>query len=347
MNDTIHQAINICIKKNIPFVAYILPNQSNWDFFSNPSTNINCNTKFIINTFEQHFANPLEINAELNAIETIKLLKDSEIFPYAKITPWDKSTDFCYYNASLNNLISTLKENGGKVVISRTICNSALNFNWAKISEEYFKCFPSTFRYIYFTQETGCWLGASPEILIDYNANDTTFTTMSLAGTRKANNQPWDNKNIEEHDYVTEYIHKTLNSMGLKVTIHQAKNLSFGDIEHLCHIITSTFEPYHFIDILKRLSPTPALAGYPMDSALKSISCIEEHPRYCYGGYVALSNKLGFKAYVNFRGVHFNQYNYCIYSGGGITAKSNIHEEWAETESKIKKLKDIIDKFTS
>ena len=72
MNDTIHQAINICIKKNIPFVAYILPNQSNWDFFSNPSTNINCNTKFIINTFEQHFANPLEINAELNAIETIK-----------------------------------------------------------------------------------------------------------------------------------------------------------------------------------------------------------------------------------------------------------------------------------
>ena len=130
--------------------------------------------------------------------------------------------------------------------------------------------------------------------------------------------------------------------MGLNVTIHPVENLKFGNIEHLCHRITSTFNNLSFLEILSKLSPTPALAGYPIRTALEDIRRYERHPRYCYGGYIALKNESGFRAYVNFRGAHFDKETYCIYSGGGITAESNAHAEWDEAESKIFKLKQIL-----
>ena len=346
-NKTIHQAINLCIQKNIPFVAYILPGNNFVNFFSNP-TNSTHNTTFYVNLFGEKQSKPVAISNELNAIETIKEFQYSSVFPSAQILPWKDSTDFESYCNQVMLITSYLKKHKGKIVLSRVLSGNALNIDWAKVALSYFEKFPSTFRYIYFTQETGCWLGASPEILISHKKSASTFETMSLAGTRKvsSNNQPWDIKNIEEHNYVTDYIVSTLESLGLTVSIHNAENLNYGTIEHLCHRITSSFNNIPYLEILNKLSPTPALAGYPLNEALDVISKIEEHPRICYGGYVALDDHENFISYVNFRGGHFNSNKYCLYSGGGIVSDSIAELEWEETNAKISSLKHIIDNFS-
>lgn len=343
-NETIHQAINLCIQKNIPFVAYILPGNSAINFFSNPTNSIH-STTFYINFFGDKESTPIAISDELDALETIQSFQNCKPFPSPKISPWKESTNFESYCDQISQITSHLKIHKGKIVLSRVLCGEVTNINWANIALCYFKEHPKTFRYIYFTQETGCWLGASPEILISHTKAEPTFETMSLAGTRKSSlsEQSWDFKNIEEHNYVTDYIVSTLDSLGLKALVHEAENLNYGTIEHLCHRITSSINDIPYFKILNKLSPTPALAGYPLDNALNIITKLEEHPRICYGGYVALEDDKNFISYVNFRGGHFDSKRFCLYAGGGITADSISLNEWDETTSKINSLQQIID----
>lgn len=345
MNNSIYEAINICLQKNIPFVSYIMPNDTKINFFSNPTESYSSDTKFYVNFFADKSNDLIKISNEFDANETIKYLKDSEPLLKPFIEPHSKSTTFESYSIQISKIISLLNNIDGKIVLSRSICDNSIDFNWGKIALKYFQEFPSTFRYIYYTRQTGCWIGASPEIIFKHNKNEDIFETMSLAGTRKIssyNNETWDNKNKEEHDYVTRYIVNILSGLGLKPFIHQAENINFGKIEHLCNRITSTLNNKKPIDVIATLSPTPALAGYPIDFAIENITILEEHPRYCYGGYVAIEDSTCFDAYVNLRCVHFNNKKYCIYSGGGITIDSNATDEWDETESKAYVLKQIL-----
>ena len=343
MNNIILEAINICIQKNIPFVAYIMPEESNINFFSNPSESFYSDTKFYVNFFADKSGNLIQINKEFDANETINRLKDSNPLPNPSIEPHSISTTFESYSIQISKITSILNNIDGKVVLSRSICDNSTNFNWGQIALEYFQKFPNTFRYIYYTKPTGCWIGSSPEIIFKHKKSENFFETMSLAGTRKiaaSNCNQWDKKNIDEHDYVTNFIVDVLENMGLTPIVHQSENLNFGQIEHLCNRITSTLNNIKPIDVVTALSPTPALAGYPVQFALEHISKMEEHPRFCYGGFIA--DSIGFNAYVNLRCAHFNNEKYCIYSGGGITINSNATDEWNETESKANVLKQIL-----
>lgn len=345
-NSVINQAINLCIQKNIPFVAYMLPNNNNLFFFSNPSST-NHSTNFYISFFGEKESYPIKISNELNATDTILQFANSSRLQEPEIAPWPTSTNYEAYKNQIEKIVCRLKTNNGKVVLSKVICGNANNIDWADITFNYFKLHPSTFRYIYFTTQTGCWIGASPEILINHDKTTDYFNTMSLAGTRKTNqnNLPWDKKNVVEHNFVTNYIVDILKSLGLNVKVHDYESLTYGKIEHLCNRITSSFNNISFFEILNKLSPTPALAGYPLEDSLDIITNTEEHPRYCYGGYVALDDPEKFMAYVNFRGGHFDTNKYCLYSGGGIVSDSIAELEWEETNMKIRTLKQIIDNY--
>lgn len=322
-----------------------MPNEAYINFFSNPTESFRSNTKFYVNFFADKSTTPIFINKEFNIDETIKLFKDSSPLPKPLIEPHTNSTTFESYRVKIAKIISLLNNIDGKIVLSRSICGKAIVLDWGQIALEYFDKFPATFRYIYYTKQTGCWIGASPEIIFKHKKTENAFETMSLAGTRKISSnrdKTWDKKNTEEHNYVTHYIVDILGNLGLTPTVHQSENISFGTIEHLCNRITSTLNDKQPIDVITALSPTPALAGYPVDFAIDNINLLEEHPRYCYGGYVAIEDNDNFNAYVNLRCVHFNSENYCLYSGGGITIDSNVNEEWNETESKSNVLTQIL-----
>ena len=309
--------------------------QQKQPFFASPQE---IKAGFFINEFCNPFNLPAVILPELSPEDIAELPKTNNDSP----TPYSRTTTREEYEISVTDTIAALKRNGGKTVLSRVICNTSEGINWGKVATSYFSAFPNTFRFIYFTPETGAWLGASPETLLTYNISHDTIATMSLAGTRlKDDTAAWDKKNVKEHNFVTDYIVNTLATHGIKANVGPAEDLNYGKIKHLCHRITANFSG-DIIPLLHSLSPTPALAGTPLKQAISHIKACEAHPRRCYGGYVGVKCDTMVCAFVNLRSVHFSDKGYCIYAGSGITADSDVDTEWLETENKVARLSEII-----
>ena len=342
LSPDILKAIEICLELNIPFVAYSLPGKKEIEFFANPSSTgenkakLDGRHEFIINYFNNEYPYIIGIQHEVTELDIIANAEKYQRNKEPEIFPWPYSTDCLQYHGQIHELIDHLKSRGGKTVLSRVITGE-LAIDWLDNLEWLFS-HRDLFCNIYFTQETGCWIGSTPELLLDLNHKTGQLSTMSLAGTRIASfsNADWDNKNIEEHNYVTKYIIDTLSKYDIKANVSAPSSVSFGNIEHLCHKITANIGDNDIIQILNDLSPTPAVAGYPKDQAIIDISQIEIHPRYCYAGYIGVSDNVGLHVYVNLRCAHIDHSKICIYGGGGITSKSNAKDEWLETEMKTR-----------
>lgn len=330
-----------CLHHNIPFVYYIMPGETESNFFANQSMPGKCkcrsDRKFIISPWLGRFERALTICDEADA-DTI-LCQAPEIMPEG-LAPYSKSTGHARYIERLSLLIERLKERGGKTVYSRTICGDMTNVDIERLIISQFESYPLTFRYLYFTPQTGAWLGTSPEILIDYNFDNQSFMTMALAGTRPMNEtSPWDEKTIDEQNIVTRFIGDELTACGVDFRVTRMDDYVFPPVKHICDIFTGSFPESRLPEIVNRLNPTPALGGFPLDNAVEEINRFELHPRRCYGGFVAISDRDDFKAYVNLRCLNFSSSRYCIYTGGGITSASDPESEWIETENKTELLR--------
>lgn len=107
-------------------------------------------------------------------------------------------------------------------------------------------------------------------------------------------------KNRVEHDYVTDFIDFHFRNHNLETDIEPYSAVAFGNIEHLCEVISGRGETDP-ISLLDDLNPTPALCGFPVDQAFGNILSYEMHDRKCYGGMVGLADDDGFAAYVDLR----------------------------------------------
>lgn len=205
--------------------------------------------------------------------------------------------------------------------------------------------FPHNFCHIYYTPATGAWMGATPEVLLD--TSEHNYTTMALAGTRPAGTEAsWDEKNQREQQMVTDFIVESLKPLSANIVVSNTITLPSGKIEHICtHIKGMLFESVSTMQVLDRLSPTPAVAGLPRDISLDRISAVEDFKRNCYSGYVAVMQGDSVSAWVNLRCLQFTaDGRYCIYAGGGITALSNPESEWEETTAKINSILSVLNK---
>lgn len=340
-NKTNIRAALHCLRYNIPFVYYVMPGETESCFFANQSMPGKCvcrsDRKFIISPWLGRYERALTICDEADADEILSL--STGIMPEG-LVPYGKSTGHDRYIERLSLLIERLKERGGKTVFSRTICGDMTNVDIERLIVSQFESYPLTFRYLYFTPQTGAWLGTSPEILIDYNFDNQSFMTMALAGTRPmSQTTPWDEKTIEEQNIVTRFIGDELKASGVEFKVRRMDDYVFPPVKHICDIFTGTFPDNRLPEIVNRLNPTPALGGFPLDNAVEEINRFELHPRRCYGGFVAISDRNSFKAYVNLRCLNFSSSRYCIYTGGGITAASDPQSEWIETENKTELLR--------
>lgn len=249
------------------------------------------------------------------------------------------------YVESLTQLIEELKRDGGKTVFSR-VRQIKSHASPAAVAKAYWEKHPDTFRYLCASPETGIWFGATPELIIRRH-DDNMYETMALAGTRRVSSDPWDVKNTDEHEFVIRHITDILCGCGLECHIGNGQAIAFGDIEHLAHKIT--FKPGNFSlsALALRLSPTPAISGYPVNIALDRISRYEKSPRYYYGGEIMACVDGREECYLNLRCAHVSPnddktWTYSIYCGGGITAMSEPESEWTETVLKSASLAEAI-----
>lgn len=229
------------------------------------------------------------------------------------------------------------KIGNGKIIAARvSVENGSVDI--ASTFSELTKRHPDAFVFCFSTPQTGCWIGASPELLLESTGKG--LSTMALAGTRHSySKEDWDLKNVEEQQMVTTFITEALRKHGISPIIGETYSKHAGKVEHLCTPISvntqAQISTETLISILRDLSPTPALCGMPRDIALQVISDYENFERGYYGGFCGpYRSTSDFTFYVNLRCCLVEAERYCIYTGGGITLRSNAESEWNETEIK-------------
>ncbi|MDD6850913.1 MAG: chorismate-binding protein, partial [Bacteroidales bacterium] len=220
-----------------------------------------------------------------------------------------------------------------KVVISRVIKRAISDVDWPGFIEQLHDKNPDSFTFIYNTPHSGVWIGVSPEIIGDYS--DGKFSTMALAGTRLKGESVWSAKDIEEQEFVSNYIAERIKNAGFDYTVSDKFTLPAGNVEHICNMFTVRESDIRkMLDLVDLLHPTPALAGTPKDEAVEYILSHEHHNRECYGGYIGPFDAQSFHFAVNLRSMCFDERTVAVFVGSGITDKSIPESEYAETQAK-------------
>lgn len=360
------RAAEKCISRHIPFALYADKADSGFSFIAGlPKERTDGKAKKgtpgAPNTFSIGFFNheqePIALVGDLTAEQILSgdYVEDN-IFEEA-IIPAGKSTNRILYNAQVFTIKNRLKglRGGGKAVLSRIIVRKSAK-SPVEVAKEYFRLHPKAFRAIYYHPETGIWIVATPELLIDYDWKSHRLYTMALAGSRPAGTQgPWDTKNLREHRYVVRHIDETLRRHDIICDYPSVPLvLNAGPVEHLYTPISADHKlaAQKLGELLIDLSPTPAVAGYPLAVALDLIDNLELHRRYCYAGWIGWERGSHVSLYVNLRSTlvtpvkndedDVDGYLYNVYAGGGILSQSDADKEWEETELKSRNLCDII-----
>lgn len=269
-----------------------------------------------------------------------------ELQASCEITPETHSTTHDEYIGEVSQIISNCIRRDGKTVYSRVICGSLPDnhLSWGEMADRFFTRFPMAFRYLMYTPETKGWIGATPEQLLEFDKDSGKVSTVAFAGTRNVSEtgKDWDEKNIRENRFVSDYICQKLQELGIEVHATPLSTVNYGNIEHLCSHISGISHASRLSDIMDAINPTPALCGFPKEDAIRDIDRYEHHKRNCYGGFVAVDSPSGYHAFVNLRCMHFHGSRYCIYGGGGIVPESVPEAEFNETAAKTAFLTELL-----
>ena len=191
-----------------------------------------------------------------------------------------------------------------KVVPAKTKCiDLPENFDLASVFLTLCEAYPNAFINCFYSENTGFYIGASPETLIRTKGDE--FFTMALAGTQIAKgenplkNAAWTQKEIEEQALVSRYIPQ------------------LGSV------------------MLDLLHPTSAICGMPKDQALEFLQSEESFDRAYFSGFIGPVNMdEETTLYVNLRCAMLANKKIWLYAGAGITEDSVPEKEWEETEMK-------------
>lgn len=253
------------------------------------------------------------------------------------------------YILDISKTIDEIKETElAKVIVSRTIPQKRTSESLGKLYQQVFNQTPNAFVYLVNLPKAGTWMGATPEVLL--RSMGEQMETDSLAGTqaRKENSDySWHTKEIEEQAFVSRYMLDIFYRFNINPYSTQGPfTMESGQVAHLK--TSFTFPAGKIIqrlgEFIAELHPTPAVCGLPKKTADHFISKIEKHDRRYYSGFLGpwgLEDSV--RLFVNLRCMEILPEYYILYSGGGITSRSNPEEEWDETNNKARTLLSAIE----
>lgn len=202
---------------------------------------------------------------------------------------------------------------------------------------------PEAMVYLLYTPASGRWMGITPEVLLESEADGKQLHTMALAGTKRDTEEPWDLKNRVEHEAVVHYLEDKLSGMGLQPEKGPTHTQRAGALLHLCTDFRfSTDGRCTTMALLRALHPTPAVCGVPKEVALKHILQGEQTDRNYYSGYLGpVGMAEGTHVYVNLRCAQIRQSATLYYAGGGLNRYSELETERAEIDHKMNTLMEM------
>lgn len=205
--------------------------------------------------------------------------------------------------------------------------------------------YPRLMVMLFYTPESGAWLIASPEILMDSTGH--ILHTVALAGTMPftEGHVQWSEKNKHEQHVVEQYIENILMDCSEDLVKDGPVTTRAGNLVHL-----RTDFRFHLRrgqtlgSLVSRLHPTPAVCGMPKEEASEFIASYEGLDRSYYSGFagpVDINSQT--HLYVSLRCAHLvSPQQAVLYAGGGIMPDSDCRSEWLETESKLKTIRNVL-----
>ena len=264
--------------------------------------------------------------------------------PSSLLPPRNYAIDFANYHSQLE--LGTFR----KIVLARC-AEEKIDENVEPMDLFYKACalYPRMFIALVETEKSGCWLTATPEILLDGEGQD--WRTIALAGTMKLEGEQlngegetlrWSTKNIQEQRIVATYITECLEQFTGDFREEGPRTVRAANLVHLRSDFTFKLESQdHVGDLLQTLHPTPAVCGLPKREAFQFIIRNEHTPRRYYSGFMG---PLGQQThlYVSLRCMNIDG-NVChLYAGGGLLKDSTEEQEWAETEAKMETMRRLL-----
>lgn len=356
------------IEQKLPFALYRLPENNTINLvaqLSDANTSVDNNFDFtaeygfvlspfvkgkystqFIKAEKQYTFQHLEEIIENSYIETTKNVSSAASSTYIA-TSKEK-----YIENVIESIESIKSGNIEKVVISGvTIKEVNKDFDLLNYFEKLCSQYPYVLVYLLHTTETGFWMGATPELLLQFSSKQ--LQTVSLAGTKSlrnnASDMPWQQKEIDEQHLVTQHIQECFQQhFNEPLEISETKTISTG---HLLHLRTD-FKlqsqngslQKHYFSFLKALHPTPAVGGSPKEKAIAHILKTETHERAYYTGYLGFINPQKVSnIFVNLRCLKYESDKLILFTGAGITKDSTPEKEWEEIQLKAETLLKVLE----
>jgi len=337
----VFEEINTFLSAQNPFVCYVKPNENVWNLLVQQNDEIIDfigQAGFVFVPF--HDGKQVVIPFQGNSYSQGNL-ENLEKKPTENFTSgYDQKATF--ENLVSDGITAIRKGDFDKVVLSRKI---VLKEPIAIIDsfENLISTYPTAFRYLFFHPKVGLWMGATPEQLV--KINQSQFETVALAGTQLySENVIWATKEIEEQQFVTDFIIAKVKDKVNKLIVTDAKTVKAGNLAHLKSFISGELTlDLQVTDLIKTLHPTPAVCGLPKEKAIDFILKNEDYNRKYYAGFLGEFNKNNqTDLFVNLRCLEVENDVVNIYVGCGITKDSNPEKEFIETENKSMTMRDVL-----
>jgi isochorismate synthase len=194
------------------------------------------------------------------------------------------------------------------------------------------------------------FIGASPELLVEVDG--PVVRSHPLAGTaprtgdldndaRLAAELVASTKNQIEHRVVIDVVHDTLLPWASYLDWEPEPSIvTVANVQHLGTRMEGMLSQPGptVIELVRALSPTPALGGHPRDEALRLIERVEGFERGRYGGAVGWVDALGngtWAVAIRCAELSDDRRSARLVAGGGIVADSDPLAELAETQAKF------------
>ncbi len=359
---------------HLPFVAYRKPNETSVSAILQKNDAVNycqdfTNSGFVFSPFE-NIENAIIFPLNQSEIIEFKdeIILDETEHSQSNFNLENREKAKQFHVNLVENAVKAIKNESFKKVVTSRVEQSPFNSSETiSLFKRLLNNYKTAMVYCWYHPKVGLWLGATPETLLKIEGN--RLQTMSLAGTQPYVNTTdvtWQNKEIEEQQFVTDFIVDSLKPLVNTVSTTKLQTIKAGQLLHLQTKISAVFDKanFNFKNVLKALHPTPAVCGLPKAPAKDFILKNENYNREFYTGFLGELNFTQTKSrntnrknvennayqsiktvtnlFVNLRCLQIKNNQALIYVGGGITKDSNPEKEWEETVAKSLTTKSLL-----
>lgn len=239
-----------------------------------------------------------------------------------------------------------------KVVLARKLTVKQQQVHQpASLLKRWLKQNPYSYAFL-FQLADKAFVGCSPERL--YQRQGTSLYTESLAGTvRRGKNQQSDQelawellskpKLVQERALVTDFLRQQLGPYSAKLNFSNAEVMSLDRIQHGYQRIEAQLnDDVSDAELVSALHPTPAVCGFPRESAQAFIDGNENLVRGWYSGGVGVIGREYVDLAVAIRSALIEGDELHCFSGAGLVKESDADQEWQELNAKLESLLSVL-----